>query len=251
MERAQIKLDGKTLNNVLKAISILSDTANVRVRYGFLAFESLDRYTAVAIRAVFPNNALQYYFVKEEKDFGIDVKQIYDTIKSFNKENIDILIGDNLVLKVDSFTFEFPILPIENDFPVDKIDNSGFNNHVSIETKKLKQIIAILKQKAKKVYNGSITFMLNENGFEILFSNPDTNEKLSFSFSENLIAKNISKNVNAFYSLDYIIQMLGKEFSDVTRIYISDNQILKIVYPLILTFDEAQITFYVAPRTKE
>jgi len=260
MEKFLVSLDSKTLNNILKAIMQVDNTAVAIISYNGLILEALDSALVAAVKVYLPSHSFEYFNYKDEHEkleFGFDVKPIYDTLKTF-KGTVDIALDDKtLSFKINNFKFEFPVIETQNDFPIEKIDKSvDFDNYVTVESKALNQIINILKQRKVKndVYN-QFTISLNEKGIEILYVNTDRQEKLNFSFTEyesHLIAKNVRSAVSVRYNPEYIIKLLGRKEFEFTRIHIAPKeQILKIVYPISFTHDPAEIAYYLARQVQE
>jgi len=258
MEKDLFRLDGKTLNNILKAIKEINDTAVMKINPDGIDINALAERKDALARVFLPNYYLNGACLDYKKEFGFDVKAAYDALKSFNKTDITVLLDDKaLIFQVNSFRLEFPILEVES-FPIEKLEGSvNFDNYVTVESKALNQVISILKQrKAKDYYGSKFTISLSEKGLEIVYVNTDTQEKLNFNFIDydsHLIAKNVKEAVSSSYSIERILKILGKkEFSEFTRIHIAPKeQILKVVYPLDFSYTTPEIAYYLARQVQE
>jgi len=257
MEKFLISLDGKTWNTILKAIMQIDDTAIATINNDYLTLEALDSAHVAAIKVFLPNYFFSYFNYKdyehEKLEFGFDVKPLYNTLKTFNKDTIDIALDDKtLSFKINNnFKFEFPVIETQKDFPIEKIESStDFSNYVKLETKKLRQVINILKQRKSKYHEDVFRLDLNEKGLGIVFINHDTLEKLSFNFTDNLIAKNVKESLTRIFDIEYIIKLLGKEFSYITKIAIAPTGVLKVIYPLT-AYESVEIAYYLAPKISE
>jgi len=250
-----LKIDRVLFKNLIGGIRDLTALGEAKFNFTKEGLKAVvvDGSNVMMAKIEIPEDAFMVYDLTEPEHIGIDLKKIFEVVKSSKEELLEMEIDkdkNSLIVRLGNMKYTIALIdPTHLKTP--KEPNLNLPANFAVDTKEFKEAIKLTTKIGVQAY-----LETNEEGF-VIWTKGDV-ERLKYTIPNSRIL-NLDGNpldgslpkAKSLFAKEYLNIVAKNAFSEITKIS------LGIDYPVVVRFEEqidnatACLEYIIAPRIEE